>query len=57
MPLTPSEARRAEQIEEAAAKRTLTQAELEEYQNLAVSSHRRALLDRSVADANQRQGH
>ncbi|QDP55187.1 MAG: hypothetical protein Tp170SUR191951_25 [Prokaryotic dsDNA virus sp.] len=41
MPQTPSEARRAEQIERAGGHRLLTQEELDEYVALALASARR----------------
>lgn len=46
MPLTPAEARRATEIEEAGAKRRLTPEELAEYNKLALRSHERAIKER-----------
>lgn len=51
MALTRPEERRATQLEEIAAKRDLTEAELLEYHNLALASHRRVLLARANIEA------
>lgn len=47
MPLTAAEARRATEIEEAGAKRRLTDEELAEYRSLALRSHERLIAERA----------
>lgn len=46
MPLTAAEERRATEIEEAGAVRRLTDAELAEYNKLALRSHERAIREK-----------
>lgn len=51
MALTRPEAKRADELEAIASRRDLTEAELREYESLALASHRRVLLARANIEA------